>query len=347
MVNGVRQVINNSDKKIILSAAVFPDQLSAYLTKGQDWQQWVYNRSIDELYPMAYFGEKERVYRQLQAVANSINSTEATLWAGLGAYIKDAEEIKEEVEAVLPLHFKGISLFSLGHIQQKKEKTESYFNAITKPFQFKENQDSSTIVNQDFPENFNDPDIINALKLLQHDHPKYPLTNNFLKECVLTRKKEFFDVLGKDILPLITEIQNNINLAPPSLKMRGYLRFVHRYDSEEKRQEQLETSREARKLIISGKNPFTVATQYSQAGGRSFGAPLPIKYISDLDTEGQMLLQLKPGEVSQIFKKADGYWFYQILGKDGVKKQELQDIPWPARRILLRDALARRLSPQQ
>ncbi|MBI5557186.1 MAG: family 10 glycosylhydrolase [Deltaproteobacteria bacterium] len=124
-----------------LSAAVFPDPGPAYLENGQDWRSWVADEEIDALYPMAYFGNNERVAAQLREVAaGQLSGSPVKIWAGLGAYIKDSRRIGEEAKIAASNGYNGIALFSLGHLLHGAEPLAAYTGVSRGLVSFSSNQ---------------------------------------------------------------------------------------------------------------------------------------------------------------------------------------------------------------
>ena len=141
MVRAVKNTVDRHSWGVKLSVAVDPDPDLAYLTKGQEWQAWAADQLIDALYPMAYFGDSHRVNAQLKRIAlRQVPASPVQLWAGLGAYIKEPEQIAEEAEFARNHGYNGITLFSLGHLLEKQNTTAPYAQVITGPIQFLSDQ---------------------------------------------------------------------------------------------------------------------------------------------------------------------------------------------------------------
>jgi hypothetical protein len=155
---------------------------------------------------------------------------------------------------------------------------------------------------------------------------------------------EFMDA-GKTVIPsLIKKLKNNPGNIPAWLDMRGIFRYVHLYDPREKITEQREICNNARELVLNGQKPGLVAKKYSQAGARQFGAPLPRYYLSSNKKLDRQLWKLKPGDVSEVIKQDDGFWVFQIIDKGEKEFKPFTEIPWPARRVMLKEELAKHLS---
>ena len=341
MVRGLRNTLNKKDRNIILSAAIFPDMLSAFITKGQDWHGWSGEGLVDQLYPMAYFGEKERVSRQLWNVASVIDKTGISIHAGLGAYIKNSEDIKEESHSISGLPFDGISLFSLGHLLNKKDRSKPYIQALSEfkqPAQAISFSSPSSNISRDQTE---ETEIISALRSLNGSSNN---SDEKYQHIIWTRKKEFIEASRTFIPKSIQIIKGNNSISLPWVDLRGIFRFVHIYDSLEKSVTQRENCEKAREMIVKGKNPVTVAKQHSQTGSRQFGAQLPRHYLSPDKNLDNILGKLKVGEISEVIKQDDGFWAYQLMEKGINKPSSFSAIPWPGRRLLLRLELARTLT---
>jgi len=340
MMRVIRTVITSSNNDIILSAAIFPDQLTAFVTKGQDWQLWAQENLIDQLYPMAYFGESARISKQLHSVATSLQGANISLYAGLGAYIKDPQEIEEESRIASMLPYDGIALFSLGHLKNKKNWSKPYSKAIKTTFQDKKTASSSPHILTDISPDKDSKHILTSIRNL---HKKVISQDND-QQVIMTRKMEFINT-GKTVIPtIIKKMGNNPGNIPAWLDMRGIFRFVHPYDSIEKIIDQKEICSNAREMIIKGKKPFAVAKKYSQAGSRQFGAPLPRRYISSTEKLDRQLVNLQKGDISEIIRQDDGFWVYQLIEKGQEKLKPFTEIPWPARRVMLRKELKNYLS---
>jgi uncharacterized lipoprotein YddW (UPF0748 family) len=336
MMRVIRTIINSSNNDIVLSAAIFPDQLAAFLTKGQDWQLWAQENLIDQLYPMAYFGETARINKQLHSVAKSLQGTNISLYAGLGAYIKDPQEIEEESRSASMLHYDGIALFSLGHLKNKINWSKPYVEAIKKHFQDKKTPPSSTPLLTKITLDNRPKDILSSIRNLHNI--VIPMGEH--QQVIIARKMEFIDASKTAIPTIIKKMKNNPGNIPAWLDKRGIFRYVHPYDSNEKIIKQEETCSNAREMIIKGKKPFVVAKKYSQAGARNFGALLPRYYISTDNRIDRQLVNLQPGDVSEVIRQDDGFWVYQIIKKGQKELKPFAEIPWPARRVMLRKELA-------
>lgn len=131
LVAGVKEVMAKVDPALKLSASVFPDPVEAFLDKGQKWSDWLALGLVDELYVMAYFGERSRVVSQLGQCKTICDRYGVPMWAGLGAYIKSDAEIQDEIRAANRAGVTDVCLFSLGHLLKQRKNIEKYqLNAV-------------------------------------------------------------------------------------------------------------------------------------------------------------------------------------------------------------------------
>ena len=333
LVYRVRKKLKETDPQLTLSAAVFPDYLDAYLKKGQDWQHWASEGYIDELYPMAYFGEKQRIRRQLIEFVKQTGDSKVKIWAGLGAYIKTAAKIQEETESIASLPFEGVSLFSLGHLQKKKGKILHYTKAVRQSLgRPKTNENGNHGAETD-------EKIFAIITNFQHSirHENFA---DSAADAIITERLQDFSTASLSIIPqLIKKMEKEKLITPPWLDMHGIFRFIHPFDSQEKKQAQKSLCEQAKKEIEAGASMKKISQQFSQAGSRHFSSLLPRYYLRQDNQKDQDLLCLQPEQVSKIYEEENGYWFYKIIKKGEEETAHYADIPWPARRILFRQKI--------
>ena len=89
--------------------------------------------------------------------------------------------------------------------------------------------------------------------------------------------------------------------------------------------------------VLFTESPASWNTRYQTKDG--FVCQLTIRA-----EKGKELLELKPGQISRIYREDDGYWFYEIISKGTSQNRTFDKISWDAKRVLLRDHLAKRIS---
>lgn len=110
LVMRVRTAVKAARPDALISAAVVPDAQAAFDTRLQDWRAWVDQSLIDVLCPMAYSTDGTVFARQVADARQY--ATEATVWAGIGAYRLKPAETLQFIETARRLGTAGIVLFS-------------------------------------------------------------------------------------------------------------------------------------------------------------------------------------------------------------------------------------------
>lgn len=95
-----------------VSAAVFPDAISAFDEVGQDWRRWVTNGIVDFLCPMDYTTDlhqfTNRVGQQLAYAGGRI-----PIYPGIGAYVLETDATLAQIQATRAANTGGFILFEL------------------------------------------------------------------------------------------------------------------------------------------------------------------------------------------------------------------------------------------
>jgi uncharacterized lipoprotein YddW (UPF0748 family) len=95
---------------IVISAAVFPDPIVARERVLQRWPEWVTERLIDLVCPMAYRTDTPEVRRLLGAARAAAPATR--MWGGLMAYAGERERVRDQVRAARDAGCDGAILFA-------------------------------------------------------------------------------------------------------------------------------------------------------------------------------------------------------------------------------------------
>ena len=351
LVRDVGKAVSQSGRNVTLSAAIYPDSGPAFVEKGQDWLDWTKNGLVDTLFPMAYFGEPERVGRQLENIA-ALLTPPIQAWAGLGAYIKEPEKIRKEAALARGLGYHKICLFDLGHLLMKPSGYRPYVRAIQKytssPGLTRRDR-LKRAGNNPGPAPFaettygNRPELRHFEKIVQKALGgclPTGIKRARYDELVKKRWNEFNFAQKISIPKTLLRLRSRSNLCPGWVELEGIFRFVHDLDTSERRAEQKETCKKARDRVMRGANFAYVAKKMSQGGSKNFGGRLGRRYLSPSNRIDITLARLKPGELSPVLKVDNGYWFYRAETTAPPMMQLLSKIPWPARRILFCRTLA-------
>lgn len=117
LVKEIREAIVQSGKKVVLTAAVFPDHETSKLLIGQDWEEWVKLGLVDEIYPMLYTPNTE-VLKKYTRRAVEIGRGKCRVAPGIalvtthGTAPTTHEHIVEQIRAARELGADGTALFA-------------------------------------------------------------------------------------------------------------------------------------------------------------------------------------------------------------------------------------------
>ncbi|HIJ89806.1 MAG: family 10 glycosylhydrolase [Desulfobulbaceae bacterium] len=342
----VRQAVDQAGApKPILSVAVFPEPSGAYLENGQEWQAWAAEGLVDALYPMTYFGDTDRVDNQLRQIAeNSLRSPKITLWAGLGAYVKDPKQLNEEARLAGRYGYDGIALFSLGHLLQKGP-ARPYVEAVRSlrhPPAVKAEPAWAGSLTTAKP-GFSPPDLL-ALKAIVHKAlGETPPIKDL--EAQLGRRLQEYEQARQQAIPrTLRQLKTTPIILPESLNLGGIFRYASPMDSTVRRQEQKTLCEKARQRLLAGEELATVAKEMSQDSSKTMGGLLAPRFLDPLNPQDQELSRLTPQGISQVMRVANGFWCYKVETRSLGQQMDFAKAPWEAKRILYRKALSETLA---
>jgi uncharacterized lipoprotein YddW (UPF0748 family) len=96
-----------------VSAAVFPDAVSAYDEVGQDWRRWINEGIVDFLCPMDYTAELHQftnlVAQQLTCAAGRV-----PIYPGIGAHVLESDGVLAQLQGTRAARTGGFIIFELG-----------------------------------------------------------------------------------------------------------------------------------------------------------------------------------------------------------------------------------------
>ena len=95
-----------------VSAAVFPDAVSAYDGVGQDWRRWITNGLVDFLCPMDYTTGLP-AFTNLVAQQLSYAAGRVPIYPGIGAFVLETDATLAQVQATRAANTRGFILFEL------------------------------------------------------------------------------------------------------------------------------------------------------------------------------------------------------------------------------------------
>ena len=338
----VRQAVaRNGAPGTTLSVAVFPEPSAAYLDNGQEWQAWAAEGLVDALYPMAYFGDSDRVGNQLrEIVAHTPRAPKVALWAGLGALNKDPAQLSREAAIAGDNGYDGVALFSLGHLM-KKGVASAAVSAVRAPRRTKKPEaglawsgplaTASPLLR---------PPDLQALQAIVRKALGNAAPQNNLTARLALRLQEYGQA-RKQAMPLaLKQLEKNPVTLPEHVELGGIFRYASPMDSPARRRKQEDLCEKARQRLLAGENLATVAREMSQGGGRTLGGLLAPRFLDPLNPRDQELARLAPQEVSRVMRVAKGFRCYRLQSKTPGRQSSFAEAPWEAKRILFRKALS-------
>ena len=337
----VRQAVHQSGAPgTALSVAVFPEPSAAYLENGQEWQAWASEGLVDALYPMAYFGDIDRVEGQLREIAaNTPRSPEVALWAGLGASDKDPAQLGKEARIAGEYGYDGVSIFSLGHLL-KEGPAQACIEAVHAPRRTPTPKAEPAWAEPlaTASATLQPPDLQVLKAIAGKALGGAPPTNDL--EARLVKRLQEYDQARQQAIP---KALNHLNRAPitlpESLELGGIFRYANPMDSPARWQEQKTLCEKARQRLLAGEELALVAREMSQDGTRTMDGLLATRFLDPLNPQDQELAQLAPKGISQVMRVANGFWCYRLEGRGLGGQSTFVEAPWEAKRILFRRAL--------
>ena len=108
LVHEVAQVCR--ERSVMITAAVFPDIADARDKRFQEWTAWLDRGDLDAACPMIYTTDGAKYEDQARAAVNARGR--GRIWAGMGAWKLDANEVARRVDVARKAGASGVILFS-------------------------------------------------------------------------------------------------------------------------------------------------------------------------------------------------------------------------------------------
>lgn len=168
-----------------------------------------------------------------------------------------------------------------------------------------------------------------------------PLPAADLDRAVNERRQEFAKAVSETVPQALARLRSEPVMLPESAELSGIFRFAHRLDGTERWQEQENRCAEARERLLAGEDFALVAAQMSQGATKELGGRLGPRFLDPLAELDQQLSRLTPQEISPVFEVDNGFWCFRLENRTAGKPMSFADMPWAAKRILLRQTLHR------
>ncbi len=316
---------------------MFPDAGAAYVEKGQDWRAWADRGLVDELYPMAYFGGEERVGAQLRGVREALGpgASRVRLWAGLGAYRKEPEQIGREALLARQAGYHGVCLFDLGTLASGPRGLAPYARAVAR----RAEAPPSGPAPRRLPSGRTTGGRWLAASL-DRASGGVPVPGLDSEDVIEERWAEFEEARTVALPRVLEGLDAAASAAPARVALRGIFRYIHPLDGPERREEQLRACREARTRVLDGEGFDAVAREVSQAGSRGQGGALGPRFLSTGSALNDAILATAVGGTTPVLEVENGCWVYRVEALEPSRDVRFSEAPWELRRILLRSALS-------
>lgn len=337
LVRTVRRKLKAVRRKAELSAAVFPTPGDAYLDKGQDWITWASEGLVDAVFPMVYFGGVERVGSQLSEIAQALatRAPKVRLWAGLGGYIKEPAQIGEEARRAWALGCAGVCLFDWGALEKKPGGTRPYFDEV-RGARTTRRAAPTGVAPLPLPSG-EEALLVSVLDRAGAGQIRWGKQE---REAARLRWAEFSAAQRVSLPAALSSLRASPRTVPDWVDLTGVFRYVNPADGDERRKAQRATAEGVLARLKAGEDLASVAKELSQWNHRAWGGVLNRRYLDSSVPSDRMLQELEPGQLSPVVETHNGFWVYRLEAKGGGETLPVDEMPWPAKRVLFQRTLS-------
>jgi plasmid stabilization system protein ParE len=339
LVRDVHLTVKSIKPQAILSAAVFPDPEVAYYLKGQDWPTWMAQGYLDLIVPMAYHGDQHRVMAQMAEAKRRAQGR--AVFAGLGAWIKEPAQIRQEVKGLKEIGIDGFAYFSYQGMKDQDEKyikqiKHSVYRSHASPPQMQTEINTPSLI----PET-DDADLLwRSLKKQFFSLEDYQalldqlgMDENGLRQQ-LGAEVAIFDRMTKELYKKALPSPDDVVLLPRSVDLQGIFRYVHPQDGPQTREAALQAVQEAHRRLMAGEDFVQVAEEFS-------GGALERFYLQDGWDLAEIISAFHEGEITPVIEVPKGYRIYKIVKFHPPEQRVYGELPWWLKRVAFQERFAR------
>lgn len=347
LVRDVHEAVKSVRPEVTLSAAVFPDPHGAYYFKGQDWPTWLERGYLDLIVPMAYHGDHHRVMAQMAEAKRRARGR--MVFAGLGAWIKDPAQIRQEVKGLKGIGVDGFSYFSY---QGMRDQGERYIKRIKHSLHWRRaslpqvpgegGQPGEGNPSPLDPETDGGEILLRSLKKQFFSLEDYQalldrlgMEEDILRER-LREEAAAIERMTKELYARAVPSPDQTVQLPRSVELRSIFRYVHPQDGPQTRQEAYRLIQEAHQRLEKGEDFGQVAAEYSQRSG----APERF-YLQDGWDLAEIVSSLQEGEVTPVIEVPNGYVIVKAIRFHPPEQRTYGKLPWWLKRVAFQERFAR------
>jgi uncharacterized lipoprotein YddW (UPF0748 family) len=344
LVRDVHQTVKSVNPQAILSAAVFPDPQVAYYAKGQDWPTWMDQGYLELIVPMAYHGDQHRVMAQMAEAKRRAQGR--VVFAGLGAWIKNPDQIRQEVRGLKEIGVDGFSYFSY---QGMMDQDERYIKQIKRSvhrsgaslpqLQAGQSEEINPSLHAPEPE---DADLfLRSLKKQFFSLEEYQalldqlgIDEDGLRKQ-LGEEVSTFGRMTKELYKKAIPAPDDVVLLPRSVELQVISCYVHPKDSPQTREEALQAVQKAYQRLMAGEDFTQVASEFSGGSGSTERF-----YIQDGWDLADIVSAFQEGEITPVIEVAKGYRIYKIVRFHPPEQRIYGELPWWLKRLAFQERFA-------
>jgi hypothetical protein len=298
---------------------------------------------LDLIVPMAYHGDRYRVMAQMAEAKR--RSQGRVVFAGLGAWIKDPTQIRQEIKGLKEIGVDGFSYFSYQGMMDQDERyikqiKHSLHSSRASPPQVQPRQHEKINLSYLNPE-ADDADLLwhslqkqfFSLEDYQALLDQLGMDEDGLREQLGEEVTAFERITGK-LYKKALPSPDDVVLLPRSVELQGIFRYVHPKDGPQTRQDALQAVQEAHQRLMAGEDFAQVAAKFSGGAVERF-------YIQDGWDLAEIISSFQEGEITPVIEVSKGYRIYKIIKFHPPERRIYGELPWWLKRVAFQERFAR------